>query len=275
MPILICYKLYEAEVGLRHIFAAVIFISFAPSILLSQGNYEVQVYPSDLIPPGFTMLELHSNFTVSGTRGVLNGVLPTNHAQHETFEITHGFNDWFETGLYQFMSIQPGGGWEWVGSHVRPRISIPERYRLPVGLSLSVEFGYQRPNFDADTWTCEIRPIVDKKIGKLYMALNPTLEKSFHGPGQASGVEFSPNVKVSYDVLKKVALGLEYYGGYGPLTSWDPLSEQQHQFIPAIDIDFGPRWEFNFGVGVGATRGTDHLLVKAILGYRLGNRGRP
>jgi hypothetical protein len=30
-----------------------------------------------------------------------------------------------------------------------------------------------------------------------------------------------------------------------------------------------PKWEFNFGVGVGVTHGTDHLLVKMILGYRL------
>ena len=101
---------------------------------------------------------------------------------HETLEITHGFNEWFETGFYQFTSIQPDGSWKWVGTHIRPRFAVPERYKLPVGLSLSTEFGYQRPNFSLDTWTWEIRPIVDKKIGKLYMAFNPTLEKSFHGP---------------------------------------------------------------------------------------------
>ena len=68
---------------------------------LAQGNYEVQVYGSDLIPRGVTMTEFHTNFTVSGTKGVVDGVLPTNHALHETLEITHGWNEWFETGLYQ------------------------------------------------------------------------------------------------------------------------------------------------------------------------------
>ncbi len=43
-------------------------------------------------------------------------------------------------------------------------------------------------------------------------------------------------------------------------------------FLPAVDIDLGPDWEFNFGVGVGATRSTDHVLVKMILGYRLNNK---
>src|ERR1035441_5618961 len=42
-----------------------------------QGNYEVQGYGSDLVAKGVTMVELHSNFTASGTKGVVDGVLPT------------------------------------------------------------------------------------------------------------------------------------------------------------------------------------------------------
>jgi hypothetical protein len=75
-------------------------------------------------------------------------------------------------------------------------------------------------------------------------------------------------VKVSYDFTKKIAGGLEYYGAYGPLSGFDPLKDQQQQFIPTIDVDFGPQWEFNFGVGIGTTRSTDHLLVKCIIGRR-------
>ena len=116
----------------------------APRAAFAQGNYEVQVYGSDLIPKGVTMVELHSNFTASGTKGIVDGVLPTNHAVHETLEITHGWNEWFETGFYQFTSIQSDGSWQWVGTHIRPRVAVPESYKLPVGLSLSIEFGYQR-----------------------------------------------------------------------------------------------------------------------------------
>ena len=257
---------------MRRLAAAAILLGCGAAPLLAQGNYEVQVYASDLVPQGVTMVELHTNFTASGTKTEVDGVLPTNHAVHETLEITHGFNEWFETGFYQFTSIQADGSWKWVGTHIRPRLSIPERYKLPVGLSLSTEFGYQRPNFSLDTWTWEIRPIVDKKIGRFYMAFNPSIDKSFHGPSESIGYEFSPNVKFSYDVTKKVAFGLEYYGAYGPLTSWDPLRDQQQQFLPAVDVDFGANWEFNFGVGVGVTQATDHLLIKAILGYRFHNK---
>jgi hypothetical protein len=240
----------------------------------AQNNYEIQVYGSDLVAPDVTMVELHSNFTVSGFKTTIDGVLPDNHAEHETVEITHGFNEWFETGFYIFTSIQPDGGWYYVGSHIRPRFAVPEKYHLPVGISISNEIGWQRPSFSADTWTWEIRPIVDKKTGRFYWAFNPSFDKSFRGISHSRGYEFSPNVKWSYDVTRKIALGVEYYGSYGPVTGFDPLRDQFQQIIPAVDIDFAKKWEFNFGVGVGVTQATERLLIKAILGYRFNFKGQ-
>ncbi|MGA1994478.1 MAG: transporter [Bryobacteraceae bacterium] len=246
---------------------------FTSILIRAQSNYEIQVYASDLVPPGVTMTELHSNFTVDGFKTRIDGVLPDNHAEHETLEITHGFDEWFETGFYVFTSIQ-NGTWYYVGSHLRPRIAVPEKYHLPVGLSLSTEFGWVRPNLSADTWTWEIRPIVDKKIEKWYLCFNPAIEKSFRGPEQPRGYEFSPNFKFSYDVTKKLAAGIEYYGALGPVTGFDALRDQQQQIFPNVDVDFGKNWEFNFGVGVGVTQATERLLVKAILGYRFNYKGQ-
>ena len=88
----------------------------------AQDNYEIQVYGSDTVAPHSTMVEIHSNFTVDGSKKVQDGMLPTNHAEHETLEITQGINDWSEVGFYVFSSIQPDGGWQWVGDHIRPRV---------------------------------------------------------------------------------------------------------------------------------------------------------
>ena len=234
----------------------------------AQDNYEIQVYSYDTVAPHSTMVELHSNFTVDGSKTVQNGVLPTNHAEHETLEITQGINQWAEVGFYVFTSIQPDGGWQWVGDHIRPRVRVPDSWHWPVGVSLSNEIGYERAAFSPDTWTWEIRPIVDKKIGPWYLSFNPTLDRSWHGPGVNQGVTFSPNAKVSYDFTKKIAGGLEYYAAYGSLSGFDALKDQQQQFFPSIDVDFAPQWEFNFGVGIGTTRSTDHLIVKCIVGRR-------
>ncbi len=236
----------------------------------AQGNFEIQVYGSETVAPGATMLELHSNTALEGTTRKVDGIEPTDHAAHETIEITHGWTPWFETGFYIFTSVQPDSGWEWVGDHIRPRVRVPEDWHWPVGLSLSVEVGYQRRSFSEDTWTLELRPIIDKEIGPWYLSFNPTFDRSLKGPGTSRGFEFTPNAKVAYDVTKVVTLGVEYYGAVGPLDRIDPVRDQQHLIFPVVDLNLGPRWEFNAGVGFGLTRSTDTYLLKMILGYRFG-----
>jgi outer membrane putative beta-barrel porin/alpha-amylase len=213
------------------------------------------------------MVELHSNIAARGTTHETEGVLPTQAALHETLEITHGWVPWFETGFYLFTSLQPDG-WQWVGDHVRPRVRVPEDWHWPVGVSLSAEFGYQQRRFSTDTWTLEIRPIVDQQLGRWYWSLNPSLDRSFEGLTEKRGFEFAPNFKVSYDLTQVVSAGFEYYGSLGPLSGFDRVDQQQHQIFPVVDLNLGPRWEFNFGIGFGLTRSTDPLIVKLILGYR-------
>jgi hypothetical protein len=220
------------------------------------------------------MLELHSNFTedgskaVPGSRYAADGTFPTTHAEHETVEITQGITSWSEVGFYIFTSASTETGWQWVGDHIRPRVRVPDSWHWPVGVSMSTEIGYQRARFSPDTWTWEIRPIVDKQLGRWYFAFNPALDRSFHGPGVAQGVTFSPNVKVSYNFTKVIAGGLEYYASYGQLGNFDPLHDQQQQFFPSVDLNVSPQWEINFGVGVGPTASTDHWIIKCIIGRR-------
>src|ERR1700728_3804727 len=97
----------------RSVVPAVFF--FAAFILCAsfagaQDNYEIQVYGSETVAPRSTMVEIHSNFTVDGSKTVVDGMLPTNHAEHETLEITHGVTDWFEVGFYIFTSEKSGQG---------------------------------------------------------------------------------------------------------------------------------------------------------------------
>jgi hypothetical protein len=261
----------------RHIRTSgrVVYLLFVPAAMLlggpsalAQNNYEIQVYGSDTVEPHRTMVESHTNNTAEGSIGIVDGVLPTNGALHQTIEITHGFTDFFETGFYIFTSVNHGYGWQYVGSHIRPRVRAPESWRWPVGVSLSLEFGYQRSIFSTDTWTLEIRPIIDQRRGRWYWSVNPALDRSFHGQSVNKGVEFAPSFKLSYDVTPKVAGGFEYYSSLGSLAGFDPLKDQQHQIFPTIDLTLSPKWEFNFGVGFGLTSSTDHLIVKMILGYR-------
>ena len=243
-----------------------------PGALLFQASarddYEIQVYAAETVAAGRTMVELHSNFTPQGERDQVNGVLPSHHALHETVEITQGFTSWFETGFYVFTSVQPYNGWRWAGDHIRPRVRIPEEWHWPLGLSLSTEIGYLGRSFSEDTWSWELRPIIDKEWGRWYFALNPALEKSLSGLNSSAGFAFAPSAKVGFKVSELINVGVEYYASVGDLLHFDKWNAQQHQIFPVVDLDLGADWEFNFGVGFGLTKSTDELVVKMILGHR-------
>jgi len=224
--------------------------------LNAQDNYEIQVYGSETVAPKTTMVELHSNFTIDGSKAVPGspyteeGLYPTNHAEHETVEITQGVTSWSEVGFYIFTSYQSSYGYQWVGDHIRPRVRAPESWHLPVGLSISNEIGYQRARFFPDSWTWEIRPIIDKQAGRYYLSFNPTFDRALHGPGVSDGFVFSPNIKVGYDVIDDMlSLTLAYnylymsnVGRVGDqITS--PFDIRQSSFF-AQGITFGVKAKF-------------------------------
>jgi hypothetical protein len=238
------------------------------------SNYEIQVYGSQTVTPKTTMVESFGNVSADGTqpRGgsgyAANQLYPSNYALHETVEITQGMTSWSEVGLYVFNDARSGGGWQWVGDHIRPRVRAPDSWHWPVGASLSIEFGYQRPHFSTDTWTLEIRPIVDKQLGRWYFAANPALERSFHGQSVSQGIAFDPSLKASFGFNKYISGGLEYYGGYGSLRDISSFHNQQQQFFPVMDLNVSPEWEINLGVGIGVTANTDDWIWKANVGRR-------
>lgn len=235
----------------------------------AQENYEIQVYASPTMTKNQTIFELHSNYTFLGEKAVVKGVLPSYHSLHETLEITHGITDNFELGFYLFTNYTPQHGWRLIGSHIRPRIAAPEKWHLPVGLSLSAEIGWQNAEYAAETFSMELRPIIDKTLGNLYLCLNPTLGIAFAGTDISSVPVFAPNVKMSYAVSPKISLGMEYYGDVGPLNRFEKLPEQNHALFAVADLYVNPKWEINFGPGFGLTQATDGFVMKFILGRRI------
>ena len=103
-----------------------------PIFSAAQGNFEIQVYGSETTEPGKTMIELHSNTAIKGTTERQQGVFPTQHAWHETIEITHGFTPWFETGFTSSPAYSPMRA----GSGL-VTISVPGSKPLRAGISLS------------------------------------------------------------------------------------------------------------------------------------------
>ena len=240
-----------------------------PVWLLAQDNYEIQVYGAQTQEKNTTMFELHSNFTFNGEKAMIDGVIPSNHALHETLEITQGITDNFEIGAYMFTNYTPGHGYRIIGTHIRPRIMAPEKWKLPVGLSLSAEIGYQSPEYADQTWNFELRPIIDKQWKKLYVAFNPAFGIVLKSAYTNSIPTFEPNIKAAYNFFKNLALGIEYYGSMGPVNAIQSLPQQNQALFAAADMLNNPHWEFNVGAGFGLTPATDGFVFKIILGRHI------
>jgi hypothetical protein len=235
----------------------------------AQSAYEIQVYPSGTVERGRTFVELHSNTAAKGPADGPGELQPDAGAAHETLEVTHGFTDWFETGFYLFTSARDGEGWDWAGTHLRPRVMAPASWGWPVGVSLSGELGYLRPRFSGARWDMELRPIVDKKWGRLYVSVNPALERALapYG-GESASFVFAPALKAGWDTLAHAAFGIEYYGTVGPVERFSSPSAQQHQLYAVYDLINAASMEINAGVGAGLTDATDRLVLKLIVGRR-------
>ena len=178
-----------------------------------------------------------------------------------------------DSGFYIFTSRQVGDGYHFVGSHLRPRIRAPESWKLPVGLSLSTEFGPTSKSFDQSEFGIELRPIIDQTIGKFYWAFNPNIEWSMKGPEAGLGIRgmnFNPSFKLQWMANEKVAIGAEYYGNTGTLTRIAPSAQQQHMIYPSVDLFLSEDWEFNAGYGIQVAGSGDKNILKVIVGRRFG-----
>ena len=77
-----------------------------------------------------------------------------------------------------------------------------------------------------------------------------------------------PAARFARNLGQNLSVGVEYYTDLGPLQSWLPFNEQQHNVYGVVDFKIG-RFDVNAGVGYGLTPGSDRLIAKMIIGTDL------
>lgn len=233
----------------------------------AQADNEIQVYASPTIQQNWTIFELHTNYTFKGSNYLADP--KSANWTNETLEITRGFGKNFEIGFYTFTAFSPSGKFQYLGNQVRPRITVPVEKKWSLGASLSMEFGFFRPDMDSDfVWQGELRPILDKTIGNWYFSLNPNIDFVLSGDEKGAGI--APQFKTVYTIKKVFGIGLEYYGSLGTFKKILPGKMQEHLLGPMIDLYVHPKFEFNAGFLFGLTPGSNQRIFKLLLGKRIG-----
>lgn len=243
----------------------VLALGLIPARVVAQDNFEIQVYDSETAGPWRVGLETHLIYIARGATAVsADGQAPTDHQFHLTFEPHVGIGTWVELGMYLQTAVVPDSGFEYAGVKFRCKLRLDEKLAGHIGLAVNFEISNVPRQFEPNMWGSEIRPIIDGRWGIFYASLNPIVGIDLNGP-DAGLPQFQPAAKLAFDVIRSLALGVEYYGAFGPITHTLPLSESTNRLFAALDFT-SDYFDLNFGVGYGFT-GTEKWLVKAILGF--------
>jgi hypothetical protein len=228
--------------------------------------WEFEVYTSQTIGRGKMELESLNSFVANGhsegDSGTSSGDFPPEHMYRTALELTYGFTDKFEAAAYLNLAKPNGHDLQYAGSKYRIRGSLFDQGELPVDLGYYVELEWHKtPQFDDSE--LELKPIIEKEFGRLEIDLNPKFEKAvFVGPDKNKGFEFGYAIGIYYNYWRLMSPGVEAYGGIGLIGDSNPIDEQQHYVFPVVRGELGGGIEYNFGGGIGLTRGSDHVIPK-------------
>jgi hypothetical protein len=235
----------------------------------AQDPFEIQVYDSETAPRGSPGLELHVNNVVQGPREPPPGGPPSEHVTRITFEPHVGVARWAELGGYLQTAVRPDGGYDFAGVKLRFKARLPFRVARLLGFALNGELSYLPRAWSDARFGGELRPIVDLRVGPLYVSLNPILSFDFEGP-LAGRPQLEPAAKLALFVAGDVlSVGAEYYGGIGPFYAPFAASQQEHRLFGVFDLDVPGRYvdfTINAGAGWGLAAG-ERWIVKTILGF--------
>jgi hypothetical protein len=234
----------------------------------AQNLFEVQVFPDETLGRGDTELELHSIVMPSGTRLPDEMLDPSRHV-HVSVEVSHGWTNAFETGVFVETSQSSDDQHPALtGLHFRPKYRLAEWAPFPFHVSVSLEYAFiKQPGDLAFRHAIAITPILERHVGR-FESFNPAMEIALKGPDAGTSPTFGPSAKVATRASRALWVGLEYYAETGSIRR-EPLAEQHQLILPVVDIRSTSGWELNLGAGRGLTGGSEHWLVKSILGVPL------
>jgi hypothetical protein len=229
--------------------------------------WEFEVYPYATEQRGVSELEVDNavvaNGHSQGGEGTAAGTFRSQGMWYNQYELTYGLTDRIEVAGYLLMASPDGHGYWYAGSEYRLRGRLFDEGTLPVDLGWYIELEWHKtPQFDDADVELELRPIIEKDLGRFSLMANPTFEKVLAGVGKKQGFEFGYSAGAYYRWMRYLSPGVEFYGAAGLIDDNDPLNQQQHYIFPVLWGELPHGIEYNFGPGFGLTRGSDHVIMK-------------
>lgn len=237
----------------------------------AQDPFEIHVYEYEPMPLGAYSLEAHLNFDPQGTTEREGRLLPTRRQTHLTLEPTFGISKTFAVGFMFLNAWEPGYNPQFAGWRVLPHFYAPESWHLPFRLGLVSEFSFQSGRYEENTRRVEIRPILDRQLGRWQLVFNPVFERALHGPGTAHGWNFEP-AGLLRRKHKHFSPSVEYYGEIESITSRPHAQPEVHQIFVGGDWEADESFIINFGAGFDLGGRGPGIVAKSRFEWHWGRR---
>lgn len=245
----------------RHLIGLLAMVLTAPCAMAAPD--EIEVYTDEISKPGQYGLELHMNHSIQGLKTpAYAGQTPSQHLTQATPELYYGLTNTLEAGLYLPLGIDPQGNTSLNGIRARLKYIAPHAEEDALFWGLNGEIGRASIRRSESGGVAELRPIIGYRGNDWLTSFNPILNMSLdnrfsHIPA------FEPAVKLTHSVFGDFHAGAEYYGEYGPITSFVPANQRSHTLYGVIDLE-RPSYDLNLGIGRGYVNATDRWMLKAV-----------
>lgn len=236
---------------------------------LAQDTFEIEVHEYDTLAKSKWDLDTHFAYLARGTKTAADGVAPTDKQSRFNLDLTRGLTENVDMASHLLLAYRPGSGFEYAGLRLRTKVKAPSSWDLPVNLALMAEIGFPQSQYEANSVTFELRPIISKTFSQWRLTVNPTITRALRGVNTKEGFHFEPSAKITYFVKNnRFHPGLEYYSLVGPLTSFRRRNEQVHTLFPTVDIRVNEHLRIHLGIGFGLTDTGERLILKSRIGYQ-------
>jgi hypothetical protein len=251
---------------------AILLLVVCAAALRAQDPFEIHVYEYERLPLGTFTYEAHTNYVVHGTKTYDGLVGPTQNQFHFTSELTAGITDDFRAAFVVLTAKRPDHSLEYAGFRVLPHIYASPRWHLPLNLGFVAEFSFAKAEYVDNPWQVELRPIVEKHIGRLQLDGNPVVSRALRGLNTNRGWLFEPAARIGWQLSRNFTPSVEYYSSWGPLHHFDALHHQIQQVFAGGDLRLRENLTWSFGAGFGLTDAGSKLILKSHFQFEFGHK---
>lgn len=234
----------------------------------SAADEEIQVYMDDLSAPGQFGVDVHNNYVIEGESvAPYPGAEAPRHVYRLTPEFYYGLTSNLELGLYLLSTHTPDGAAHFDGEKLRLKFIAPHDSQTGLFWGANLEVGRTNRRVSETPWNGQLKGILGYRTGPWTLVLNPNVDAGLsHDGGPAT---FELDAKVAYDVGAATQVGFETYDELGPVSGFQPLSQNAQTVYLAVDHEIRG-YDINAGIGRGLTDAGDRWVFKFIVGTHFG-----